>query len=260
MKRIIIIGTALAVLISAAAAWAVTGDPNSYSGSTLAFTPKVKGSAKKPAPVGWNEVIDAQSTQPGVNTAPLVNIKTTMYGIKFNGKAAPTCSPSKIKAPNWDKNCPAKSLIASGTVQSALGSPSLSGGTVACDPNLHVYNGGNNKVWYFFVVPNPAACVAPTGSAAPYAGTFSKSGKNLVLNVPLPPDVSTNAGQLGLYASLQHEQLTWKKITRKVKGKKIALFSSVACQAGKRPNTTQFTDTTNGTDRNVQTVAGSDTC
>lgn len=263
MRRIIIIGTALAVLIAVATAWATTADPNTYAGSSLAFTPKVKGTAKKPAPVGWTEVINAASTQPGINTAPLTNIKTTIYGIKVNSKATPICPISKIVQPNYDKNCPSKSLVAKGTVQSVLGSPSgkTSDGYVPCDPDLHVYNGGKNKVVFFFVVPTPGACAtATTGSAAPYVGTFSKSGKNLVLNVPLPPDISTNAANEGLYASLQHQHLVWKKVTRKVKGKKIAYFSSFACKAGKRPYSTKFTDTTNGTTKYTATLRGSDRC
>jgi hypothetical protein len=260
LRRIIILGTALAVLLAVATAWATT-DPNTYAGSSLAFTPKVKGTAKKPVPVGWTEVINAASNQSGFNTAPLTDIKTTIYGIKVNSKAAPTCPISKIAPPNYDKNCPSKSLVASGTVQSALGSPSRTGQTIPCDPDLHVYNGGKNTVVFFFTVPTAGACAtATTGSAAPYKGTFSKSGKNLVLNVPLPPDISTNAANLGLYASLQHQNLVWKKITKKIKGKKVGFFSSFACKAGRRPYSTKFTDTTNGTTKYTTNVPGSDKC
>ena len=253
MRRIIIIGTMLAVLCGSAVALAATG-PNTYGGS-ISVAPTKPGSATHPLAIGWTQTITVKSNQSGKNAAPLKDIKTWLYGLKANTARAATCSSSKIEA-TGGSGCPSKSLVATGTVQSQLGGSSLTGPTIACDPNLHVYNGGKNYVWYFFIVPNPLACPAKTGSATPYKGTFSRSGKNLVLDVPLPADVSTNAGNTGLYASLTHEKLTWKKIGTGSKG----YFTTVGCQAGKRPFKVTYTATTNGTNRYSSTISGKAKC
>ncbi len=260
MKRIIIAGTVLVALVCAAAAWAAT-DPNSYSGSTT-VTPNKAGSAKKPVPVGWSQTINVKSSESGYDAAPLKDIKTTIYGLKVDTSLASTCSSSKIES-SGGTGCPSKSLVATGTVTSRLGrsdrNPTYSEN---CGPlTLNVYNGGKNYVWFFFIVPSVTACPgAHTGSAAPYKATFSRSGKNMVLNVPLPADVSTNAANLGLYASLTHEQLTWKTISGKSKGKKVGYFETVGCKAGKRPYKVTYTDTTNGTNRFSTTQSGKDKC
>lgn len=260
MRRIIIIGTALAVLGGGAAAWASSSDPNTYSGS-ISVSPKKAGSAKKPVALSWTQTINASSKSSSTNAAPLTDIKTWIYGFKVDTKLAPTCSSSKIEA-NY-KSCPSKSLVASGTVTSELGPTSRDPAeSENCGPlTLNVYNGGKNYVWYFFIVPTPETCPgASTGSAQPYKGSFSRSGKDLVLNVPLPPDVSTNAANIGLYASLEHEKLVWKKIPGKSQGKKIGYFSTVACQAGKRPYKVTYTDTTNGTNKFSTTESGKAAC
>jgi hypothetical protein len=243
LRRIIIIGTAVAVLGSGAAAWASSSDPNSYGGS-ISVSPAKAGSAKKPVIDGWAQTINVTSNQAGKTSAPLTDIKTRIYGLRVDSKVAKTCSSSKIES-NY-LSCPGKSLVAKGTVTSRLASPARTS-SVNCGPlTLHVYNGGKNYVWFFFIVSGgPASCPgAHTGSAAPYKGTFSRANGYLVLNVKLPPDISTNAANLGAFASLQHEQLTWTKISKKVSGKKVGYFSSVGCKKGKRPWKVTYTDTT----------------
>jgi hypothetical protein len=228
------------------AAWATSTDPNSYGGS-IGVVPSKAGSAKKPVIDSWTQTISVTSNQSGKDAAPLTDIKTWIYGLKVNTKVAPTCSSSKIEA-NY-LSCPGKSLIATGHVTSRLGTSDRNPSTsVNCGPlTLNVYNGGKNYVWFFFIVPSPAACPgAHTGSAAPYKGTFSRSHGYLVFNVPLPPDVSTKAANLpgNTFASLENENLTYKKISKKIKGKKVGYFSSVGCKAHKRPWKVTYTDTT----------------
>ena len=255
MRRIIIIGTALAVLVSAAAAWAAS-DPNSYK-SSVATSPKKAGSAAKPKPLGWTQTISVKSNQSGKNAAPLKDIKTWIYGFKVDTKLAPTCSSSTIESSDGS-SCPAKSVVATGTLSAVLGPPNRdSAESENCDVDLSVYNGGKNYVWFFFKVPSPSDCPGvTTGDVTPYKGTFSKSGKDLVLNVPVPADASTDAGNLGFYGSLVHESLTWKKITKKHKG----YFTTDACKAGKRPYKVKYTDTTNGSNSYSTTQSGKAKC
>ncbi len=262
MRRIIIISSLLAVFGGSAVALAATSDPNSYHGSALTVAPKKAGTARKPVPVGWVQTIKVQSNQANKNAAPLKDIKTTIYGFKVDTKLEPTCSSSTIESTRGT-GCKAKSLVASGTVTSKLGPSNRNPNqSETCGPlKLNVYNGGKNFVNFFFIVPTPASCPgAMTGSAAPYRGTFSRSGKNLILDVPLPPDVSTNAANLGLYSALTYEHLVWKKITKKVKGKTVGYFGTVGCKAGKRPVKVKFTDTTNSTNRYSTTVSSKVAC
>lgn len=247
LRRIIIIGTALAILAGATAAWAAS-DPNTYSGK-VSVAPTKAGSSHKPVTVGWTQTINVSSAQSGHNAAPLKDIYTKIYGFKVNTKTRPTCSASKIENAKSDSVCPGRAMIASGSVQSELGPSTRQGPTTPCDPLLHVWNGGGNKAIFFFVISGTHQCAGlQTGAANPYTGTFSKSGKYMVLNVPLPPDVSTEAGNIpGAYASLTHEQLNWKKLTGKVKGKTVGFFSSVGCKAHKRPFTVKYTDTDGST-------------
>ncbi len=77
--------------------------------------------------------------------------------------------------------------------------------------------------------------------SAPYPGTVSQQGKYLVTDVPLPPDISTNAGGLGLYASTDQAGLGLEELTTTFHGKKIGFQSSVGCVGNKRPWKMQFT-------------------
>ena len=97
---------------------------------------------------------------------------------------------------------------------------------------------------------------------APYPGTVKQQGKYLVIDVPLPPDVSTRvAYQPNFYGSLIHETLAWNKLTTKVKARRSTTTSSVGCQNGKRAvDRSRYTSTTNGSDKSVQTVNGSSKC
>jgi hypothetical protein len=81
----------------------------------------------------------------------------------------------------------------------------------------------------------------PTGATPPYDGTISTQGKNWVINVPLPPSVSTDVANAGLYGSLIKEVLNPISETTKVKGQKRGYMESIACQGHKRPYKIIFT-------------------
>jgi hypothetical protein len=266
LRRIVIIGTALAVLGAATAAVAAT-QLNSYK-ANLAYSPTKAGSGSKPVPVGYTETYDVASLTPGNRAAPLVDIKTTIYGLRSNGNlsAFPKCTASQITANHlrWDKGCPKGSLVAQGTVNAKLGAAAtLVGAGTPCNLVLHAYNGGHNTIVFFFVIQPPKYTCGSlkTGASAPYFGKVSQKGKSLVVDVVLPPDVSTKAGNLaGVYGSLIHEKLKWANLTAKVKGKTVGLRESFGCKSGKRPWSVTFTAVNQGTKLPPVTVSKTSPC
>jgi hypothetical protein len=262
MRRIIIIGTAVAMLVGAAAAYAAF---NNYSGSKLSFSPSGAGTKAKPQPIGMLENLKA-SAPAGDRAAPLTDIKLTIYGAQTNGGDFPKCTDAMIEAnqTKFDKACPKGSQIGSGPVHALLGpasSPSSSG-SVSCNTFLHVYNGSPKTQVFFFTTANATDCAGlVTGQTAPYDGHISHQGKNLVIDVPLPPDVSTKvAGHVGLYGSLITEVLTFPKSTKKAHGRTEGYMESVACSGHKRPYSIQFTATKYGGGTETQTVSGAAKC
>jgi hypothetical protein len=262
-RTIIIVGTALAVLVAAASAFAA-GSFNTYT-AKFSFSPSKAGSKSKPVALAVTQTLGASGTG-GNRAGPLTRLTSTMYGLVSDGKDFPTCSLKTIgnAATGYDKACPKGSLVAQGAVTSLLGpgNDGTSTGT-PCNPYLHVYNSGQGKVTFFFVIIPPKYICATlmTGASAPYSGTVKNVGKNLVLDVPLPPDISTQAGNLkGVYASLIHYTLKFSKLTKKVHGKTVGYLSSVACKSGKRPWSQRFTATSYTGSSATQTLSGASKC
>jgi hypothetical protein len=271
LRRLIIIGTAAAVLVGAAAAYAAF---NNYAGSGVSFSPSGAGTPASPKNVNMTEVLKANAPS-GQRAAPLTNIKLVIYGLKTNGGKFPTCTDSQITAnpAKYEQACPKGSQIAQGPVHSLLGPASNSSSATPpatpCNPYLKVYNGGQGTQVFFFTTSPHAApqytCAGlPTGATAPYDGHISKQGKNWVLNVPLPPDISNKvANQPGLYGSLITETLFPVSETTKVKGKSVGYMQSVGCKGHKRPFSITFTAQSypaNGGNSETQTVSGNAKC
>lgn len=258
MRRVVMIGTAVAMLVGAGAAYAALY--NSYTGSKLIFAPRVAGSKAHPVPIGQTEILKA-SAPSGERAAPLMDIKTTIYGVVSNGGKLPKCTAGIIEAAGaaggYDKACPKGSLIAQGPVSSLLGpgsDPSASSGT-ACNPFLHVYNGGAHSQVFFFTTDATHQCAGlVTGQTAPYVGHISRHGMKWTLDVPLPPDISTKvANQPGLYGSLITETLVYNKGTH--------YMDAIGCGRGhKRPYSIRFTDQDYNGGTVTQTIKGSSRC
>jgi hypothetical protein len=257
VRRIIIICTALGVLVTAGVAYAAL---NSYT-AKFSFSPGKAGSAKSPLPVAFTETFGAANAATGSRAAPLIDIKTTVYGLVANPKAFPTCSGPEMSVKKGDSFCPKNALVATGPVNALLGGTDLTKAGAQCNPFLHVWNAGGGKLWYFFTTGGRFQCAGlTTGQTAAYPGFIKKQGKNLVTDVPLPPDVSTKvANQPNLYGSLIKEALTFRKLTTKVKGKTVGFTSSVGCKSGKRPFSVAFT-AVSGSARETKVVTGSVPC
>jgi len=258
LRRIVLIATALGVLIAAGAAYAAI---NTYS-ATLKFTSKKPGTAAKPVATGFTQDIKAAGTS-GNRTAVLLDIKTTIYGLKVDGKDFPTCTSAQIVAAGADTGCPKGAEVATGYITASIGSKSnFAASGTPCDPLLDVWNSGQGKLTFFFVDTPTHQCVAgaiTTGKVGPYPATYKNVGKNLVVDVPIPTYVDFPLP--GVAGSLETEHLVWKASTTKVKGKTVASIASVACSGSKRPYSQSFKanlPTTNST--KSKTVSGSAAC
>jgi hypothetical protein len=257
LKRKVTIAVAIAMLVGAGAAYAFL---NTYT-ANFAFSGKA-GSKSAPVAIGYKESYSAASSTPGNRAAVLTKIVTKVYGLTTDGKAFPKCSLAMIsKSPKFDGNCPKGSLIASGRVQSKLGDHSLTGPGAPCNPYLHVYNGGQNVQNFFFYTKTGTDCLGlKTGASAPWQGRIKISGAYAVETVPLPPDISTNAGNTGLYGSLINEVLTYANVTTKVHGKTVGYNQSIGCKKHQRPWSISFTAQNGTGTSDTRTVSASAKC
>jgi hypothetical protein len=253
LRRLLIIGTALAVLGAAAVAYAAT-NYNIYTGSNL------KISKAKTGALSLVQTLKA-SAPAGDRAAPLQDIKYKIYGVKLDAGKLPVCTDAKIESNKTNPNggCSPGSVIGNGPTTSLLGSgsdPSASG--TSCKPQLHTFNGGPKTQVLYFYTTGPNDCgTLKTGDTAPYDAHISYAGGYAIIDVPQPPDISTNvAGLPNFYGSLISATYTFGK---RVNGK--AYMTSVACKHGKRPWSITFKDQKyNGGGSEAQTIKGNASC
>jgi hypothetical protein len=256
LRRTIIIGTAVAVLVGAVAAFAASADFNRDTANDT-FSPTKAGSAASPSPNGRHDIWTARGNN-GHQAAPLTRVTTKVYGTVVDAKDFPVCTAQMINNAgsqngSWNKVCPKGSLIGAGPVNSLFVPASAPNGPgTACNPYETVYNAGPGKQTFFFeespFAPGPQYTCAngavKTGAAAAYTGTVKVTGGYAIFDQRLPASISTSAGGLsGIYASLVKLNVTYPKLTRKVKGKTVAYTASVACKKGVRPYSVTFTAT-----------------
>jgi hypothetical protein len=228
MRRIIIIGTALAVVAMAASAYGA-GVVNRYT-ATDSFNPSKAGSKSKPVPVGIKLSYTASGTL-GNRTAPLIDIGNTFYGVVSNGKDFPTCTVAQITAALSDKGCAKGSEVATGALTALIGAivQPMAAGT-RCNKNIHVYNAGQGKLAFFLA--DKQQC--PIVTLPPFPGTLKAKGGTLVLDAPTPAFISFPLP--GIEGSLLTEQLNYIKQSKKGHG----FFEAVGCKSGRRAYTTTF--------------------
>jgi hypothetical protein len=252
LRRVIIIGTAVAVLVGAAAAYA---NFNTYTGSKLAITKGGKGKA-----LGMVQTLKA-SAPAGDRAAPLSDVKLKIYGVKLDAGKLPVCSDALIlKHPtNPTGGCPKGSLIGSGPVTSLLGPGTNPAASAAgpCKPFLNVFNGGPKKQVFFFFTKHAGDCGGlTTGATDPYDAHISYSGGFATIDIPQPADISTMvAFKNNFYGSLVSETLSFPK---KAGGK--VYMAGTGCKKGKRPWSITVKNVKYGGGSESQSVAGSSAC
>jgi hypothetical protein len=226
---------------------------NNYTGSQLAISPT--GS-----PLGMTETLVANAPS-GDRPAPLTEIDYTIDGVKLDSDQLPVCSDAMIEqnktSPTGD--CPQDSLVGTGTVDLLLGpgtDPSASNGT-PCHVHVNVFNGGPaTQVFYFWTQSSSDCAGLTTGATAPFDGQISYSGSNAVVDLPLPPDISTKvAGQPNFYGSLTGLAVTYSTT---VDGK--VYMANVGCQNGQRSWSITFDAQQYDGTSDTQTLSGSGGC
>jgi hypothetical protein len=262
LRRFVLIATGVVALVAAGAAYAAL---NTYT-AKFSFSSKKAGTPAKPVGTGFTQDLNANGVN-GDRTAVLLDLKTTVYGLKADLKDFPTCSGGKIAAAKNDNVCPKGALVASGFIHAVVGpngdfTPAATS-VFPCNPALDVWNSGGNTVTFFFVDNAAHNCDSlglKTGSTPPYPGTITYKGKNMVLDVPIPAAISFPVP--GFAGSLQVEHLVWSHQSKKVKGKTVISLASIGCKGGKRPWTQSFTATLppQGPAKETKSVSGSAPC
>jgi hypothetical protein len=223
----------IAVLGLSAVAYAQSGG-NEYTvdGSVQ----KDGGSKKKPKASGYKFAFTIKA--PG-DTIPKV-VKTfniSIEGTRVNTKVAPACSAQAMDQAQSDAGCPKGSLIGTGTIGDAVGtSGNPFSSAVYCDLPVKIYNSGNNKA-ALWIKTGPPNCLAAVAQSVPATWKNSSKGSALIFTVP-----EGLRHQLGLDLAVTSASTSFKKITKKIKGKTVGYFESIGCKDKKRDITATFTD------------------
>ena len=253
MKRIAI--AVIAVVVGLVAVGSALAAVNTYS-AKYGFSGK-KGSAAKPAALSFTQDIRVTAATKGSRAGILHNISTTIYGAKVDAKGFPTCSNAKISAAQNDTACPKKAMIATGSIKATLGNAKdFTAAGQACNPELHVWNAGQGKLVFFFVDTPSHLCLGGqlhTGQVPPYNATYKQSGKNLLVNIPIPNFVDYPLGTAGgVVGSLSSEHLKW--ISQSIGSRHD--ITSIACKSGKRPYSFTLKASLPGQSTETKTVKG----
>lgn len=236
MKRFAVAVTVVAaMLVGAGSAFAAV---NNYT-ATYRFMGH-KGTAKKPAPLNFQQNIKVTPAVSGSRAGLLHTIKTTIDGVSVNTKGFPKCTAKDItNSATFDKSCKKKALLAKGAITAVLGPSDFTQPGQACNPHLDVWNAGKGKLTFFFVSdPSGAhACLGGqihTGQVAAWTATYKQKGKNLSVTIPIPNYVDQPVPTL--FGSLESEKLRWK--SQKVKG--VSDITSTGCSGAKRKYSWSF--------------------
>ncbi len=254
----LILGAGLALVLAASA---FAASLNSYT-SSVAARQSGAGTRRQPVALGLVVHLSAHTADAAnANAAPLTDLTLILPKVGFNSSAFPVCTVARIIAAQTDAGCPPGARVATGEVTAALWSPSEPTQTgTPCDPTLDVWNAGARRLTYFLEIPAGHGCSGlMTGAIPPWTGTLREVGTTLRIDIPLPASVSTDAGDLGLYAALESETLTFAKLTRTEGTRTTPFLESLGCVAGARPYTIKVSASDDGTPATA-TLRGSGRC
>jgi hypothetical protein len=234
MRRLLVLLTAGALVCAVAAttAYALTNNTVKYQAKL-----KVKGkpSKKKPAPLGYEGILDVGTTD---GTQPNIAPDTTIYYAKQivqNAKYFPSCNPKKLDGATAVPASCKKAKIGTGVATAFPGSPGQPP-LAALQENLTVtaYNGLKGK--QILLDLNGSSPQIITNRVI--VGTIGKGkgGKfSYSVNFHVPSDLQFQAG---FQIALTHfdVKISNKTITAKVKGKKkkVSYLGLTSCPKNKQ--------------------------
>jgi hypothetical protein len=219
VRRIALLA-AVALLVTAATAWAVTNTV-SYS-VTLKKVGKKAGTKKKPVRVGYNAVLHIDSDPAGQQ--PDIAPVTTIFfpkEIKQNAKYIPSCTQAEIDGQSTFPSKCNKAKVGTGTATALAGSPgSPAGNSVKEDLNVVAVNGNKGKQILLVLNSAPGAPVAISNRVVPGDLGPGKDGFAYTVAFKIPDDLQM---QLGLSIALTDFKvnITNKAFTRKVGKRKV---------------------------------------
>lgn len=240
MKKFVVAGLALVVSLALAA---VAIAANEYTVKVSTSTSKA-GSLKKPVPTGLTYGFTVQDTN-GQRPAALKALKIRSKGLRYNTNAFPGCSATAMQNAQSDDACPKGSLMGTGFANNRAGSVNdRSQQAIRCYLKLSWYNSRKNKAALFVESVNTTDntrsdfCPIPVATAIPISIAKAKSGDTQSFTIP---DNLQNPGGT-LKNSLVETKLTFRKATKRVKGKTLGFLEGIGqCVKGKKFTTTTFT-------------------
>lgn len=239
--------TALAALGIAAVAHAVT-NTYTFSGSV---SPSKAGTKKKPKPVGIKFTLGVGETT-GQRPATIKSVEIAIPNGKVNSKPFPKCTVATLTS-SGPSGCPKGSQVGSGRIQSVAGQSSdPADKSLGCLVDAKAFNAAGGHL-LLHVAAVPGQCAIP-GLQKTIDATLKTTGTTTKLAFTIPPDlVHPIAGVDNVPISIAGSV---KKLTKKVKGKKVPFIASTGCSGGKHVIKAKIT-LENGT---VEQASGSVNC
>ena len=240
MKKYVVVGLALMVSLALAA---VAFAANEYT-VKISGVERAAGTLKKPVPTGLTYGFTVQDTN-GQRPAALQALKIRSKGLRYNTNAFPGCSATAMQNAQSDDACPKGSLMGTGFANNRAGAvQDRSQQAISCYLKLSWYNSRRNKAALFVESVNTSDrtrsdfCPIPVATAIPISISKSKTGDTQSFTIP--ENLQNPGGTLK--NSLIETKLTFKKVTKKVKGKRLGFLENIGqCVKRKKTTTTTFT-------------------
>jgi hypothetical protein len=214
---------------------------------------------KKPKAVSVNfDYTVGEAT--GLRPSPVTNYSIFFGGLQTNGTKFAGCDVKKLNAASNTKGtavCPAKSIMGSGRIINNVGNPdNLADKSLYCYLTLTTVNGTKKNQFLLYlkgvqkngVLPEDKTCV--TAVAQAIDAKFVKKSGGTALEFGVPANLLHPSG---LDNAVVNVESTIKKVTTKVKGKKVGFFESTNCKSTQKISVT-FTQETDGSKKVADTT------
>ena len=237
---------ALAVFSVVAVAHAVT---NTYTLSGT-VSPSKAGTKKKPTAVAVTFKIGVGEAA-GQRPASIKSVEVKIPNGKVNGKSFPKCTVA-ILTSKGPSGCPKGSEVGSGEFDSIAGATAdPNDKSLPCHATAKAFNAANGHLLLYLTGAPPTCAISINKTID---ATLKTSGTTTTLKFTIPDDLVHPVPGFDNTPTTITGKV--KKLTRKVKGKKVPFIASTGCTGGKHTITAKVT-LENGT---VQNASGTVPC